>query len=125
MLTKAGRAALVSKLQELTGINIKQDVVAMRPSKLKRNTSDLKRIVEKIKETYNPFKEELKDILFNISTGKVVSEAVKTCMLGLKDKGREYHKQFIDECIENPSRFEKSLKKVKSLTFKDECTSNA
>ena len=126
MLTKAARTALVSKLQEITGVNSKQDVIAdMRPSKLKRNTSDLKRVIEQIKETCNPFKEEPKDMLFNISTGKVASEAVKTCLLGLEDRGTEHHKKFIEECIENPNRFEEALKTVKLLKFRNECASNA
>ena len=68
MLTKAGRTALVSKLQEITEINIKQDVIAdMKPSKLKRNTGDLKRVIEKMKETCKPFKEEPKDKLLALA----------------------------------------------------------
>ena len=38
----------------------------------------------------------------------------------MPEKGRELHNNFISECQEDPSRFERPIKKQKLLTFKDE-----
>ena len=38
----------------------------------------------------------------------------------MPEKGRELHNNFISDCQEDPSRFERPIKKQKLLTFKDE-----
>ena len=62
--------------------------------------------------------------LFNIQTGKAASVEVKTCLLGIRHTGKERHKTFVRVCLDNPTRFEEPIKRVKLLTFKQECISN-
>ena len=62
--------------------------------------------------------------LFNIQTGKTASVEVKTCLLGIRHTGKERHKTFVRVCLDNPTRFEEPIKRVKLLTFKQECISN-
>ena len=54
-----------------------------------------------------------------MNTGKAASQAVRDCLLNVPEKGSELH-NFISECQEDPSRFERLIKKQKLLTFKDE-----
>ena len=62
--------------------------------------------------------------LFNIQTGKAASIEVKTCLLGIRHTGKERHKTFVRVCLDNPTCFEEPIKRVKLLTFKQECISN-
>ena len=62
--------------------------------------------------------------LFNIQTGKAASIEVKTCLLGIRHTGEERHKTFVRVCLDNPTRFEEPIKRVKLLTFKQEYISN-
>ena len=62
--------------------------------------------------------------LFNIQTGKTASVEVKTCLLAIRHTGKERHKTFVRVCLDNPTRFEEPIKRVKLLTFKQECISN-
>ena len=62
--------------------------------------------------------------LFNIQTGKAASVEVKTCLLGIRHTGKKRHKTFVRVCLDNPTRFEEPIKRVKLLTFKQECISN-
>ena len=62
--------------------------------------------------------------LFNIQTGKAASNEVKTCLLDIRHTGEERHKNFVRECLDNPTRFEEPIKRVKLLTFKQDGISN-
>ena len=62
--------------------------------------------------------------LFNIQTGKAASNEVKTCLLDNRHTGEERHKNVVRECLDNPTRFEEPIKRVKLLTFKQEGISN-
>ena len=58
--------------------------------------------------------------LLNIQTGKAASIEVKTCLLGIPHTGEERHNTFVRVCLDNPTRFEEPIKRVKLLTFKQE-----
>ena len=49
---------------------------------------------------------------------------MRQCLLTIPEKGKARHKQFVDECIQNPDRFEKPISKVMLETFRNECISN-
>ena len=125
MITKSARAHFVSKIQEMAGIIQTDDVTSdLHPSRLKRNIGDLQKVVKCIQETCDPFRMSSEDKLYNIHTGKVASEDVRQCLLTIPEKGKARHKQFVDECIQNPDRFEKPISKVKLETFRNERISN-
>ena len=42
---------------------------------------------------------------------------VFTKLLGIRHTGEERHKTFVRECLDNPTRFEEPIKRVKLLTF--------
>lgn len=96
-----------------------------------RNCTDhesrgIQKIFEQIKGCCDPFLTsfEVSPSLFNIRTGKVTSGPIKECLLGLRQKGKERHEEFIKSCFEDPNNFERSIKKERLLTFKENCKSS-
>ena len=45
---------------------------------------------------------------------------MKTCLLDIRHTGEERHKNFVRECLDNPTRFEEPIKRMKLLTFKQD-----
>ena len=58
--------------------------------------------------------------LFYIHTGKAAPNEVKTCLLGIRHTGEERYKNFVRECLGNPTHFEEPTKRSKLFTFKQE-----
>ena len=98
-------------------------IAEMPPSRIKRATSDIQKVLGQIKESCNPFCSAVSEKLYNRS-GKAVSTPVQTCLLAIRDKGKLRHDQFIEDCLTDANNFEKSIKKEKLETFKLECKSN-
>ena len=122
MLTKSSRAAFIGLVREMAGLTTKEDVTAeLQPSRVRRDRRDLNKVMEHIKKSRNPFQiaDSAQKILVNLNTGKAASQAVRDCLLNVPEKGRELHNNFISECQEDLSRFERPIKKQKLLTFKD------
>ncbi len=127
MITKSTRAAVISMAQNMVGLTHREDTTAeLHQTRVKRDNRDLVKVTEQIQDTCNPF--EISDVrtkkLYNISTGKVASDAVQIFLLGIPSKGNERHKEFVALCSEDGANFEKPIKKEKLLTFKEECKSN-
>ena len=127
MVTKSSRAAFVGALFDMAGIAITEDTAAeLRPARIKRDRSDKEKVIGQTKESLNHFDRSIhqSQTLFNIQTGKAASIEVKTCLLSIRHTGEERHKAFVRECLDNPTCFEEPIKRVKLLTFKQECYSN-
>ena len=124
VLTKSSRAALIGLVREMAGLTTKEDVTAeLQPSRIRRDRLDLNKVMEHINKSRNPFQiadSAKKKILVNLNTGKAASQAVRDCLLNVPEEGRDLHNNFNSECQEDPSRFERPIKKQKLLTFKDE-----
>jgi len=58
--------------------------------------------------------------LYNLSTVKAASQAVRDCLLEVPKKGKELHEAFIRDYNDDPDRFEKPISKVKLITFRNE-----
>lgn len=56
--------------------------------------------------------------LYNIATGKCVSDQIADCLLGLEKTGCEKRELFIEECAKESKRFEKPIKRNRLYTFK-------
>ena len=110
MLTKSSRAAFIGLVREMAGLTTKEHVTAeLQPSRVRRDRRDLNKVMEHIKKSLNPFQiaDSAPKILVNLNTGKAASQAVR-----VPEKGRELHNKFISECQEDPSRFERPIKKA-------------
>ena len=125
MMTKSTRAALTSTLQAMVGLGGPDSVVAdARPCRIKRDASDLKRVIHQIEKSCNPFHDQTSDVLFNIHTGKAASRAVEESLLSVPQVGKIRHKEFMDTCIADPSKFEQPIKKVKLKNFESDCAAS-
>ena len=71
-----------------------------------------------IENSLNPFNKDADpDYLFNICTEKSCKKDAEDFLLNVESIGNEARKCFIQECIENPNRFEESVKKKKNPQF--------
>ena len=57
------------------------------------------------------------DRLFNICTGKSYKKGTEDFLLNIESISNEARKSFIQECVENPNRFEDRIKKKKNPQF--------
>ena len=67
-------------------------------------------MVRQIEGSCNPFQDKTSDALFNIHAGKASSGAVQESLLSVPRGGKAKHKEFIDACIDDPSKFEEPIK---------------
>ena len=74
-----------------------------------------------IENSLNPFKKDADpDRLFNICTWKSCKKGTEDFLLNVESIGNEARKSFIQECVENPNRFEERIKKkIKSTVFQE------
>ncbi len=127
LVTKSARAFCVSMVREMVGMTIKGDAKAeLKASRIRRDCNDLHKVVEENTVTCDPFTSfsSTSESLYNISTGKAVSDAARKYLLGVPEIGKKRHQDFLQACIDEPKRFEQPISKVKLVTFKDGCIRN-
>ena len=74
----------------------------------------VKEIKSMIENSLDPFKKDADpDRLFNICTVKSCKKGTEEFLLNVESIGNEARKSFIQECVENPNRFEERIKKKK------------
>lgn len=109
----------------MAGITGGDDPTAeIRPYRIQRDTTDVEKLLAQIKNSCDSFKNTTSEKLFNISSGKAASPPVQTCLIGMRERGKERHDDFVTSCFNDPVNFEKPLKREKLYTFKQECKAN-
>ena len=79
--------------------------------KIQKDNDSLNRIMAMLKDSLNSFDENIdKEKLHNLGTRKTVSSNTEEFMLSIKINGENLRTNFIKECVENPSRFERPIK---------------
>ncbi|KAG1693158.1 Complement component receptor 1-like protein [Nymphon striatum] len=115
--TKGARAALISAMLEMAGMNMTRDAQAeLTPSRITRDNNDLHNLLKTIEGFANPFKLESETVV-NIRTGKAATNEISDSLLSVEDKGRDKHDAFISECFDDPTRFEKAITQNYLKTF--------
>ena len=114
------RESIVSHLMESLDINKKDDVTSdLKKNRIQKNCDALRGIVEYVDENLNSFSDKInKDSLFNIVTGRSASEKTEEFLLNTETIVNKACNQFIDECAEDPKRFEKTISFLKVLNTK-------
>ena len=70
-----------------------------------------------IQNTLNPFEAEFADNdLYCLATGKAVSQDIATDLTSIQSVGKQWMETFESECHQDPSRFEKQIRRKKSRT---------
>ncbi|KAK6168761.1 hypothetical protein SNE40_019944 [Patella caerulea] len=118
------RATIVGHVFEHLGISRAEDVTSeLRQANIEKNTAHRNKIIEKIINMSNPFKNNVEqDILINISSGKAASSSTTDFLLNVYENGNKSRDKFISEVIADPSRFDKPIKRSKPSTFASDCT---
>lgn len=116
-VTRSFRGAIVSCLLEMAGLTAPEEVSSeLKPSRIRKDHENLKDIMSEVEGTRNPFVAS-DDNLYCLSTGKAASDSVKNDLLVLQEKGSEWHQQFVTECKEDPTRFERPIKRKTVKNF--------
>jgi len=123
-VTKGARAALISAMLEMAGMNITSDTQAeLTPSRISRDNKDLGNLLKTIEGFANPFNLE-SESLVNIQTGKAATNEITDSLLSVEEKGREKHDAFVSECADDAARFEKAITRNRLKTFADQSAKN-
>ena len=86
----------------------KEDITStLKPHNFKNDNMCLGQILDMIKANMNPFGTINPLYLFNIATGKSVSQKTEEFLLNTSKIGAEERNKFILECIKDPTRFNK------------------
>ena len=92
-----------------------------RPHRVQKDNADIKKVIDGIKKTMNPFvtsAEEPDVNLYCLTTGKQTSEGVRDDLLGCVQKGEAWCAEFKDGSFEDGLRFQKPIishRKVKNF----------
>ena len=112
------RGAVVGCLLEMTGLTTREETShKLKPYRIVRDNLDLRNIIKAIEDTLNPFQDNLLDKLFCLTTGCAASSDVQTDLTSIVDSGTIWSDQFQDECKDDPSRFERPIKRRKIKKF--------
>ena len=113
------RTAVTSYLYEDLNLTKKEAITeSLKASNINKDNLAVKEIKSMIENSLNPFKKDADpDRLFNICTGKSCKKGTEDFLLNVESIGNEARKSFIQECVENPNRFEERIKKNKIHSF--------
>ena len=119
MITHSLRSAILGYLFTLAGLRKSEDSTQeLTHHRIVRDNSDVQKIISGIEETLNPFNEAAQDgNLYCLSTGKATTEEVKSELLHCTEMGKRHRDAFTEECLTNPGRFEKPIKRCKVKNF--------
>ena len=119
-VTRSARSTIVRHLFEKAaikkGTNPSHET---RKSKVSKFHKDLENISEMIDTTMNPYSESmLEDTnLYCIADGKKMTDKIKDDMLNVFFLGKKWREEFVQGCLDDPSRFERPLQKRKVSNF--------
>lgn len=94
----------------------------LKSSRITKDRQAVYNIIAKIKENINPFGFNVdKNYLFNIITGRSVSDSTCKFLIEAERIGENKKMNFISNCNSNGDSFESPIIKVKTQTFSSEC----
>ena len=84
----------------------------LRTPRIVKDKEDVQKVKKLIKDTLNPFDKSTNvDALFNIRTGRKLEIEGETYFLTSVNEGVNIRDKFIEECQNNPQRFEEAVTK--------------
>ena len=117
-LSMTQRAMAVTELRTFAGLEVGESATAQcRPSRIKRDNSQMVALSAKIEDFCNPFSEDAPTTLVNVATGQVATKATEAYLLNTLKRGREERDKFRDEWESNNSRFLQTVKRTRVQNF--------
>ena len=114
--TNLVRSEIENNILETADLDAKE----LRVPRIAKDKEDIQKVKKLIKDTLNPFDKSTNvDALFNIKTGRKL-EIEGEALLAFLNKGVNIRDKFIEECQNNPQRFEEAITKQKISNFATE-----
>jgi len=118
MVTRAIRSEIVGNLMCQAGMHFPEDITKdLRQNRIKKDNEDFSKLVQGIKSTMNPFAQQSHDNLYCITSGKKLPDRIKEDVLSFIDVGGRCASEFREACFEDPTRFEKPIKRQRVQNF--------
>ena len=124
-VTRSARSTIVRHLFEKAAIRKDTDPShELRKSNIGKFQRDLESISNMIETTMNPFAEPLLEDtnLYCLADGKKMPNEVKEDMLNIFHLGNKWKEEFLQQCFQDPARFEKPLHRRKVKNFASAAT---
>ena len=113
-VTRSMRGAVVACLLDMAAIATKDEISQeLKLYRIKRDNSDWENLIKSLEDTMNPFQNNPEDKLYCLSTCQAASNKVQSNLTNLEEKGVLLYQEFIKQCQEDPTSFERPLKKGK------------
>ena len=114
--TNLVRSEIENNILETADLDAKE----LRVPRIAKDKEDIQKVKKLIKDTLNPFDKSTNvDALFNIKTGRKL-EIEGEALLAFLNEGVNIRDKFIEECQNNPQRFEEAITKQKISNFATE-----
>ena len=114
------RVSLISRLFKENILNSNENMTKdLKSSRLNRNSQHLSVLIDAMRSYLKPFSPEINQKkIFNIATGKRATLETKEFLLNARKIGEDAKRQFIDECVDDPERFETRTLGTEGKKFK-------
>lgn len=108
------RTSMISHTYDITGLKRKEDITGdLRTSVIRNNSLDIKKMVDMLDESINPFDPNLeRDRLYNIASGTRVSDEIASFLLDVQKKGNDLRNNFISDVYHSEKSFYDPIKRV-------------
>lgn len=119
-VTRSARSTIVQHLFEKAELNKNAHPChELQKSKVVNFQNDFENISRMIEDTMNPFDIPLVEdsSLYCLADGKKMPNEVKEDMLNVIGLGNMWKEEFLQECLKDPSRFERPLQRRKAKNF--------
>lgn len=112
-LNMTQRAMAVTELRSFAGLELGENATAQcRPSRIKRDNSQMAALSAKIDEFCNPFTDDAPTSLVNVATGQAACKATESYLLNTLKRGQNERDKFQNEWDSNSSRFHQPVKRT-------------
>ena len=120
--TNSMRSEIVNNDLEIADLDKPiDDTKELRAPRTVKDKEDVQKVKKLIKDTLNPFDKSTNvDALFNIRTGRKLEIEGETYFLTSVNEGVNIRDKFIEECQNNPQRFEEVIIEQKNSNFATE-----
>ena len=120
--TNSMRSEIVNNDLEIADLDKPiDDTKELRAPRTVKDKEDVQKVKKLIKDTLNPFDKSTNvDALFNVRAGIKLQIEGETYLLTSVNEGVNIRDKFIEECQNNPQRFEEAITKQKISNFATE-----
>ena len=107
------RSEIVNNVLEIADLDKPIDgTKELKAPRIAKDKEDVQKVKKSIKDALNPFDKSTNvDALFNIRTGRKLEIEGETYLLTSVNEGVNIRDKFIEECQNNPQRFEEAVAK--------------